>query len=91
LRTGGLGGGGNAATNSVAAVAGTSNTGGGGGGGTGTDSGSGLTGIYRGANGGSGVVIVSYPGTTQRATGGSVSISGGYVIHTFTTSGTYVA
>jgi hypothetical protein len=90
LRTGGLGGGGNAAY-TVPATAGTDNTGGGGGGGTGTDSGSGLTGIYRGANGGSGVVIIRYLGTVQRATGGTVTITGGYVIHTFTSSSTYIA
>jgi hypothetical protein len=32
-----------------------------------------------------------YVGNAQRATGGTVSISGGYVVHTFTASGTYVA
>jgi hypothetical protein len=26
-----------------------------------------------------------------RATGGTITISGGYVIHTFTSSGTYIA
>jgi hypothetical protein len=30
-------------------------------------------------------------GTTQRATGGVVTITGGYVIHTFNSSGNYVA
>jgi hypothetical protein len=50
-----------------------------------------LTGVFRGANGGSGVVIIRYLGTAARATGGSVSISGGYVIHTFTTSGSFIA
>jgi hypothetical protein len=35
-------------------------------------------------------VVISYPGT-QRATGGTVTTSGGYTIHTFTTSGTYIA
>ena len=43
-----------------------------------------------GGNGGSGVVIISYSGT-QRGSGGTVTSSGGYTIHTFTTSGTYTA
>jgi hypothetical protein len=42
-------------------------------------------------NGGSGVVIIRYLGSVQRATGGTVTITGGYVIHTFTSSGTYTA
>jgi hypothetical protein len=42
-------------------------------------------------NGGSGIVIIRYAGTVQRATGGTVTITGGYVIHTFTSSGTYTA
>jgi hypothetical protein len=36
------------------------------------------------------VVIISYPGA-QRATGGTVTSSGGYTIHTFNTSGSYIA
>jgi hypothetical protein len=40
--------------------------------------------------GGSGVVILRYLGP-QRGTGGTVTSSGGYTIHTFTTSGTYTA
>jgi hypothetical protein len=43
-----------------------------------------------GANGGSGIVIISYVGP-QRGTGGTVTSSGGSTIHTFTTSGTYTA
>jgi hypothetical protein len=39
-------------------------------------------------SGGSGIVIVRYLGA-QRATGGTVTSSGGYSIHTFTTSGTF--
>lgn len=54
---------------------GTANTGGGGG---------------ASGNGGSGVVIIRYLGT-QRGTGGTVTSAGGYTIHTFTSSGTYVA
>jgi hypothetical protein len=80
--TGGNGGGGaggsfNASTNGTA---GTANTGGGGGGG---GNGSGTV----GGSGGSGIVIISYPGTTQLMAGGTVTISGGNVIHTFTSSG----
>jgi hypothetical protein len=56
------------------------NTGGGGGGGSHWDS--------DGGNGGSGIVIVRYYGS-QRATGGTITSSGGYTIHTFTSSGTF--
>lgn len=77
---GGNGGGGNGG-GSTAATAGTANTGGGGGGGRqGT----------AGAAGGSGIVIISYLGS-QRGTGGTVTSSGGYTIHTFTSSGVYNA
>lgn len=58
--------------------AGGANTGGGGGGCGHSD---------RGGNGGSGIVIIRYPGP-QRATGGTVTSSGGYTIHTFTNVGT---
>jgi hypothetical protein len=81
---GGSGGGGNGgrypdASTYPAAVSGTANTGGGGGGG------------YQTAGaGGSGVVIVRYLGT-QRGSGGTVTSSGGYTIHTFTSSGTFTA
>ena len=40
--------------------------------------------------GGSGIVIIRYAGS-QRGTGGTVTSSGGYTIHTFTSSGTYTA
>jgi hypothetical protein len=40
-------------------------------------------------NGGDGVVIIRYLGS-QRATGGTVSSSGGYTIHTFTGSGSFI-
>jgi len=76
--TGGAGGGGNGSM-SGNATAGTANTGGGGGG-AGTASGNGGT-------GGSGVVIISYPGATQQMAGGTVTIVGGNVIHTFTNTG----
>jgi hypothetical protein len=43
-----------------------------------------------GGAGGSGIVIISYLGP-QRGFGGTVTQSGGYTIHTFTSSGTYNA
>jgi hypothetical protein len=73
--TGGLGGGGNGAL--ASATDGAANTGGGGGGAFTT---------YNGL-GGSGIVIISYAGSTQQMAGGSVTIVGGNVIHTFTSSG----
>jgi hypothetical protein len=77
---GGLGGGGNGGNgphgSGTGKTNGTANTGGGGGG---------SADLYQtGASGGSGIVIVRYPGP-QRAIGGTVSFSGGYTIHTFTT------
>jgi hypothetical protein len=82
--SGGSGGGGGGGTNAaVAGVSGTANTGGGGGGGGGTYPVSGGA----GGSGGSGVVIISYAGATQLMAGGTVTISGGNVIHTFTSSG----
>jgi hypothetical protein len=57
---GGTGGGGTSAGSSPA-VDGTQSTGGGGGGGTGTETGTSLTGVNKGSNGGSGIVIISYP------------------------------
>jgi hypothetical protein len=81
--TGGLGGGGNAgASNGGNGSSGTSNTGGGGGGASSSGSYS-----NTGGSGGSGVVIISYAGATQLMAGGTVTISGGNVIHTFTSSG----
>jgi hypothetical protein len=81
---GGTGGGGKGG-GLTAAVAGTANTGGGGGG-RGQDGATPAT--FAGQNGGSGIVIVRYLGA-QRATGGTITSSGGYTIHTFTTSGTF--
>ena len=76
---GGLGGGGigrNAPGITVgeAPSNGTTNTGGGGG---------------ASGNGGSGVVIIRYTGA-QRATGGTVTSAGGYTVHTFTGSSSFV-
>jgi hypothetical protein len=42
-----------------------------------------------GGTGGAGIVIIRYEGSSARATGGSISYISGYVIHTFTTSGTF--
>ena len=72
-------GGGGAGTNSGVGTAGTANRGGGGGSGS------------TGGAGGSGVVIIRYSGTTQRGTGGTVTTTGGYTYHTFTSSGTFTA
>lgn len=85
--SGGNGGGGNSGSYSGngPGASGSSNTGGGGGGGT---NGSGYA--YSGGNGGSGIVIISYLGP-QRASGGTISSSGGYTIHTFNSSGTFIA
>lgn len=82
---GGTGGGGSGAGpgSSFDGGSGTANTGGGGGGGPGTASGT-------VGSGGSGIIILRYLGS-QRGTGGTVTSSGGYTIHTFTTSGTYTA
>lgn len=82
--TGGSGGagGGGAGSGITNGVAGTANLGGGAGGGAG--------GGFNGGNGGSGIVIISYLGS-QRGTGGTVTSSGGYTIHTFTSSGIYNA
>ncbi len=82
---GGAGGGGNGADSYFGnpATAGAPNTGGGGGGGTNN-----VVGEFRGAPGGSGIVIIRYAGA-QRGTGGSVTSVGGYTIHTFTSAGTF--
>jgi hypothetical protein len=86
--TGGSGGGGNGAAaggsgTAATGSAGTANLGGGGGGGGSSNS----TNYGGGGAGGSGVVIISYAGATQLMAGGTVTISGGNVIHTFTSTG----
>lgn len=53
---------------------------------TGSGGGGAGSGTGFGGNGASGIVVVRYP-APQRATGGSVTVNNGYVIHTFT-SGT---
>jgi hypothetical protein len=79
--TGGAGGGGRGG-DATGPSAGTANLGGGGGGG--------FYNATAGAAGGSGTVVISYSGA-QRATGGTVTSSGGNTIHTFTSSGTFTA
>jgi hypothetical protein len=93
------GGGGGGAGGTGSPTAGTGQAGGGNGGGstgngsnatanTGSGGGGGGDVAPRdGGNGGSGVVIISYAGATQQMAGGTVTISGGNVIHTFTSSG----
>jgi len=76
---GGLGGGGAGSISN--ATSGTPNTGGGGGGAERNGS--------TGGNGGSGVVVISYPTGSMTATGGTITTSGGNTIHTFTSSGTF--
>ena len=71
--------------------AGTVNTGGGGGGG-----GSNAAANYAGGAGGSGVVIVAYKtdgstGVSTDSTGGTITTSGAYTLHTFTASDTFTA
>ncbi|MDB5160101.1 MAG: hypothetical protein JWO99_364 [Candidatus Saccharibacteria bacterium] len=81
--TGGVGGGGSGQVDNVG-TAGAANTGSGGGGGSYNST------YYSGGAGGSGVVIISFrvnSGIT--ATGGSVTYSGGFEIHKFTSSGTF--
>ena len=79
--------GGGAGGSTGAGTAGTTNSGGGGGGG-----GQAFPSFaeQNGASGGSGIVIIRYAGA-QRGSGGTVTSSGGYTIHTFTSSGTYTA
>lgn len=88
-------GGGGAPARQTPSTAGTAGTGGGGaaGGGAGTANTGGGGGCGRDSTsgaGGSGVVIIRYLGA-QRGTGGTVTSSGGYTIHTFTSSGTFIA
>lgn len=80
--SGGAGGGGAGGGGSANGSVGSVNTGGGGGGGYTASN---------GGNGGSGIIVIRYAGAVARATGGTITITGGYVIHTFTSSGTYTA
>jgi hypothetical protein len=80
--TGGTGG---ASSGAASGAAGTANLGNGGGGAAGFSSGT----PPSGGRGGSGVVIISYPGAQQFG-GGVISTAGGNTIHTFSTSGSLV-
>jgi hypothetical protein len=81
--SGGTGGGGaGGTTSSTSGTNGTANTGGGGGATASNNGGSATSGA-----GGSGIVIIAYAGSTQQMSGGTVTVSGGNVIHTFTSSG----
>ena len=85
--SGGAGGGGagsNSGTNAAGAgTAGTANSGGGGGGSHSANN------TSTSASGGSGIVIIRYLTGTMTATGGTVTTSDGYTIHTFNSSGTF--
>jgi len=85
---GGIGGGGRggrqsgsaaATANGISAIQST----GSGGGGTGGFN------INYGGSGGSGMVVIRYLGTIQYFTGGTVTYSNGYIVHTFYSSGTF--
>lgn len=76
--------GGPTAFNVYSGGAGTTNRGGGGGGG-GINYGN----VGPGGAGGSGIVVIRYPTGALSATGGTVTTSGGYTIHTFTANGTF--
>ena len=84
---GGSGGGGAGGPWGTQGVSATANTGGGGGGCGGYNT---SVTFVNGGNGGSGIAVIRYAGA-QRGTGGTVTSSGGYTIHTFTSSGTYTA
>lgn len=83
-------GGGGGGTSANGAGAGTGGAGGGGNGGVAGGANTGGGGGGNANTGGSGIVIISYLGG-QRGTGGTVTSSGGYTIHTFNSSGTYTA
>ena len=64
----------------ISSTTGSANRGAGGGGGAGTATGS---------AGGSGVTIIRYAGSGSKATGGTISFSGSYTYHTFTSDGSF--
>jgi hypothetical protein len=81
---GGVGGGGagGSGAGTPSGTAGSANTGGGGGGAAYNVS------FGTGGAGGSGIVVVRYPGNIQFYTGGTLSYSNGFMVHTFYSSGT---
>jgi hypothetical protein len=82
------GSGGSGINAGAAGIAATNSNGGNGGANTGGGGGGGTHAYSVGGNGGSGIVIIRYYGS-QKATGGTITSSGGYTIHTFTSSGTF--
>jgi hypothetical protein len=99
--SGSLGGGGNGACFFISqssltrfAESGIPNSGGGGGGAAGFSATASLRPIandyFTAGSGGSGIAIIRYPGP-QRGTGGTVTTSGSYTYHTFTSTGFYSA
>lgn len=81
---GGTGGGGRGAgsvPSTTPPLPGTANTGGGGG--------NGLDNVGNGQSGGSGVVVIRYTSATVLARGGVITQSGGFVYHTFNSSGIF--
>lgn len=74
------GGAGGVGSGGVAGASAAANTGRGGTGGGGN---------LAGGSGGSGIVIIRYPTGLYSATGGTITTSGGYTIHTFTANGTF--
>jgi hypothetical protein len=89
IASGGIGGGGQGGDGNSPSlkdgISGSINTGGGGGAGAGFFNQAG-----NGGSGGSGIVIIRYAGTPQ-GTGGTITQSGGFTFHTFTSSGTFTA
>lgn len=82
---GGAGGGGHGGSGIDAVTNGTDGYGGGGGGGRSV----GGYAMGPGARGGSGCVVIRYAGTVAKASGGSITYSGGYVYHRFTSNGSF--
>lgn len=83
--SGGIGGGANGAdgsNNNFNALNATGYGAGGGGGCQGVP-------IGNGSSGSAGIVIVRYPGTVVKATGGTITSVSGYTYHTFTANGTF--
>jgi hypothetical protein len=48
------------------------------------------TNVYSPTGGSNGVVVIRYPGSGSRATGGTISFSGSYTYHTFNSSSTFI-
>tara|TARA_R100001509_G_scaffold33985_2_gene17906 strand:+ start:888 stop:2450 length:1563 start_codon:yes stop_codon:yes gene_type:complete len=82
--SGGSGGGGNGGGSANTGSPGSNNTGGGGGGG-------GQSGTAIGGTGGSGIVIIRRLTSDSNSTSGTVTTDGSDTIHTFTSSGTFIA